>query len=131
MKTRSSTVVIVLCVALSGCAVQLHGNQSGSGTTTSSAVAASTGGSNVRAGFSSGQAVSGAAPGGQLSVNGGGGTVAAVLLVGAIVVDFLNSLGAVQAQVKPLPPDARISHTCSCYGWQPPAKAEEGVIRDR
>ncbi len=129
MKTPAAAVV--LCLALSGCAVQLHGNQSGSGTTTSSAVAASTGGSNVRVGFFSGQRVSPAAPGGQVSVSGGGGSVAAVLLVGAIVVDFLSSLGAAQTPVKPLPPDERISHTCSCYGWQPPAMTEEGVIRDR
>jgi hypothetical protein len=117
---KSTVAIGIVCAALSGCAVQLHGNQSGTGTTTSSAVAASTGGSNLRAGFLSGQPVSPAAPGGQMTVSGGNGHVAAVLLVGAIVVDFLNSLGAVQPSVKPLPPDARISHTCSCYGWQPP-----------
>jgi len=124
-------VPIVLCAALSGCAVQLYGNQAASGgasaTATSRQVVASASGSNARIAFFSGQPVSPAAPGGHLSVGGGGGTAAAVLLVGAVVVEFLNSLGGGGAypQVKPLPPDARISHTCSCYGWQPPAAAEK------
>jgi len=123
-------LLLALSVVLSGCAVQLHGNQGGSATTTSSAVSASTSGSNARVGFFSGQPVSPAAPGGQLRISGGGGSVAAVLLVGAVVVEFLNSLGAVQPQLKPLPPGERISHTCSCYGWQPPATGE-GVIGDK
>src|SRR4249920_3763365 len=104
--------IVVISAMLSGCAVQLHGNQASSGgantTATSSAVVASTSGSNVRVGFFSGQPVSPAAPGGQLSVSGGGGSVAAVLLVGAIVVEFLNSVGGAQSQVKPLPADTRI-----------------------
>jgi hypothetical protein len=109
----------------------LHGNQSGATgtTTTSSAVSASASGANVRVGFFSGQPVSPAAPGGQVSVSGGGGSVAAVLLVGAIVVEFLNSVGGAQPQVKPLPVDARISHTCSCYGWQPPAAADRNEVK--
>ena len=96
-------------------------------TTTSSTVVASAAGSNVRVGFFSGQPVSPAAPGGQVNLSGGGGNVAAVLLIGAVVVEFLNALGGAQQPVKPLPPDARISHTCSCYGWQPP----EGVTSDK
>jgi len=117
-----------LCTIFTGCAVQLHGNQSAGAATTSSAVSASASGANVRVGFSSGPPVSPATPGGQVSVSGGGGSVAAVLLVGAIVVEFLNSVGAIQPQVKPLPADARISHTCSCYGWQPPAAPEKKEV---
>ena len=120
----SVLLLLASCPMLPGCAVQFHGNQTAGATTTSSAVSASTSGSNVRVGFFSGQAVTPAAPGGQLSVSGVG-SVAAVLLVGAIVVEFLNSFGGAQAQVKPLPADARISHTCSCYGWQPPAVEEK------
>lgn len=133
---KSAAAAIAFCAVLSGCAAQLHGNQATSGgvttTTASSTVVASASGANARVGFFSGQPVSSAAPGGQVSVGGGGGNVAAVLLISAVVVEFLNSLGGTQAQVKPLPPDARISHTCSCYGWKPPqTAAAEGVIRDR
>src|SRR5262245_44555962 len=125
---------MMLCAVLSGCAVQLHGNQSTSGgtttTSTSSTVVASAAGSNARVGFSSGQPVSRAAPGGQASVNGGGGAIATVFVVSAVLSEFLYSLAGGEPPVKPLPPDARISHTCSCYGWQPPA-ATEGVMRDK
>ena len=120
-------VIPVFVGALSGCAVQLHGNQATSGgaiaTATSSAVVASTASSNAAMAFSFGGPVSPAAPGGQLSVSGGGGSVAAVLLVTAVVVELLNSLGGAEPPVKPLPPDARLSHTCSCYGYKPPQAA--------
>jgi len=126
---RVAAVAILTCAMLSGCAAQLHGNQATSGgatpTATSSAVIASASTSNARVAFLSGQPVPRTAPGGQLNVSGGNGSVLAVLLVGAVVVEFLNSLGGGQPQVKPLPPDARISHTCSCYGWQPPAAPEK------
>ena len=125
-----SLSLLVLSAVFSGCALQLHGNQATSGGTTtmsaSSAVAASASGSNARVAFSSGQPVSPTAPGGQLSVNGGG-AMAAVVIVGAVVAEFLYSLSGGEPPVKPLPPDARISHTCSCYGWQPP----EAVTSDK
>jgi len=125
---KSTAVFVLVCTMLSGCAVQLHGNQAtGGGVTaasTSSTVVASTAGSNARVAFFSGQPVSPAAPGGQLSV-GGIGNVAAVFVVGAVVVELLNSLGGGEPQVKPLPRDARISHTCSCYGWQPEHEKRE------
>ena len=131
---KSTACVLLFGSILSGCAVQLHGNQATSGgtttTTTSSTVVASASGSNARVGFFSGQPVSAGAPGGQVNLSGGGGNIAAVLLVGAVVVEFLNSLGGGVTQVKPLPPDARISHTCSCYGWQPPAAGETREMRD-
>ena len=115
--------LLFLSAVLAGCAAQLHGNQATSGgttaTTSSSAVVASSSGSNARAGVSFGQPVPLSAPGGHLSVNGGG-AVAAVMLVGAVVAEFLYSLRGGEPPVKPLPPDARILHTCSCYGWTPP-----------
>ena len=123
---KSAVAMVTACAALSGCAVQLHGNQTTSGgtttTATSSAVIASASGSNARVAFLSGQPVSPTAPGGQLSANSGGG-VAAIVLLGAAVAEFVNSFGGGQPAVKPLPPDVRISDTCSCYGWQPPATA--------
>ena len=74
--------VVAICAILAGCAAQLHGNQATSGgagtTATSSAVVTSTSGSNFRAGFFSGQPVSPAAPGGQLTVSGSGGSVASI-----------------------------------------------------
>ena len=131
---KSAVAIVTFCAVLSGCAVQLHGNQATSGgtttTTTSSAVVASASGANARVGFFSGQPVSPGAPGGQLNLSGSGGNIAAVLLVGAVVVEFLNSLGgAAMPQVKPLPPDTRISHTCSCYGWQPPRERDDKMTR--
>ena len=59
-----------------------------------------------------------------MSVNSGGGAVAAVVVVSAFLAEFLYSLGGGEPPVKPLPPDARISHTCSCYGWRPEEKRE-------
>jgi hypothetical protein len=127
-EVKSAAAALTLCAMLSGCAVQLYGNQATSGgttaTTTSSAVVASGSASNVRAGFSFGQPVAASAPGGQLGVNGAG-AVAAVVLVSAVVVEFLYSLGGGQPPVKPLAPEVRISHTCSCYGWKPPAGEKE------
>src|SRR5262249_6643252 len=126
-------LLVASCAILPGCAVQLAGNQSASGgaatTATSSAVVASTSAGNARVAFSFGQPVSPAAPGGQLSV-GGGGAAAAVLLVGVVMVEFLNSLGGTQPPVIPLPADARISHTCSCYGYQPVAENDKRPTKD-
>ena len=121
MLAKRSAILLLSCAALSGCAVQLYGNQSTGGgasaTTTSSHVVASTTTSNAKLGFSYGQPVSPAAPGGQVSA--GGGSLAAVVLVTAVVVEVLNALGGVESAVKPLPPDTRLSHTCSCYGYKP------------
>jgi len=124
---RSAAVIVVFCAALPGCAVQLYGNQSTSGgantTANTGAVVASTAGSNARISFASGQPVPAGAPGGQLRLSSG--SAAGVLFAGVVIAEFLNAIGANSpSHPTPLPPDTRISHTCSCYGYQPPAAAE-------
>jgi len=122
---KSAAAILALCAALPGCAVQLYGNQfTSAGTTTtvaSSQVVASAATSNARVSFFSGQPVSAAAPGGQVRISSG--SAAGVLAAVVAVAEFLDYIGG-GAGPKPLPPDARISHTCSCYGYTPPAAAE-------
>ena len=122
-------LVVLLCVATSGCSVAMYGNQSTSGgttvTTTSAHVSGSAQGSNYRAAFSSGgHPVSPKASGGYVAASGG----AAYALVGVLVLADLLSYFRGEPQPKPLAPGTAISHTCSCYGYQPPAPAE-GVTK--
>ena len=91
-------------------------------TATSSQVSGSAQGSNYRAAFSSGgHPVSPKASGGYVAASGS----AAYALVGVFVLADLWSYFRGEPQPKPLPPGTTISHTCSCYGYQPPAHAEE------
>jgi len=121
-----TTLLVLLCLAFSGCSVAMYGNQSTSGgttvTTTSAHVSGSAQGSNYRAAFSSGgHPVSPKASGGYVAASGS----AAYALVGVFVLADLWSYFRGEPQPKPLPPGTTISHTCSCYGYQPPAHAEE------
>jgi hypothetical protein len=118
MKLLAALATIV--GVLPGCAVQLYGNQSaGPGTTaaaTSSQVLASAASGNARVSFSSGQPVAPMAPGGQVRVTSGSGAAALAAVVGvAGLIDYMGGGN----RPKPLPPGTRISHTCSCYGYQP------------
>lgn len=94
-----------------------YGNQSVGGgttaTTTSSQVGAIAKFSAGRASFSSGQPVSPAAPGGQVSLTRSGGLIVAVGLVVAEAVQYVGDLfrGAPQAAA----PQGSIADTCSCY----------------
>jgi len=121
-----TTVVVLLCLALSGCSVAMYGNQSTSGgttvTTTSTHVSGSAQGTNYRVAFSSGgHPVPPKASGGYVAASGS----AAYALVGVLVLaDLWNYLRG-EPQPKPLPPGTAISHTCSCYGYQPPANGGE------
>jgi len=120
-----AVIVLLLCVPLAGCAVTMYGNQSTSGgttaTTTSSQVSGSAQGANYKASFSSGgRPVSPKAPGGYVSVSG---NAAAVLVVGLVIADLVNYIRG-EPQAKPLPPGTAISHTCSCYGYQPPVAGD-------
>lgn len=116
----------LLCLALSGCSVAMYGNQSASGgatvTTTATHVSGSAQGSNYRVAYSSGgHPVSPRASGGYVAASGS----AAYALVGVFVLaDLWNSIRG-EPQPRPLPPGTVISHTCSCYGYQPPAFGEE------
>ena len=121
--------VLLLCVPLAGCAVTMHGNQSTSGgtttTVTSSQVSGLTQGANYKTSFSSGgHPVSPKAAGGYVSVSGNSGSVAAVLVVGLVIADLVNSIRG-EPKAKPLPPGTAISQTCSCYGYQPPVAGDQ------
>ena len=121
-----AVIIILLCVPLVGCAVTMHGNQSTSGgttaTTTSSQVSGTAQGASYKASFSSGgHPVSPRAPGGYVSVSGN----AAAVLVGVVVFADLVNYFRGAPQPKPLPTGTAISHTCSCYGYQPPVNGEQ------
>ena len=125
MKLTRTFVAVLLCVPLAGCAVTMYGNQSSGGgtttTTTSSQVSGSTQGANFKASFSSGgRPVSPRAPGGYVSVSGSAGAA----LVGVVVFADLWNYFRGESQAKPLPPGTAISHTCSCYGYQPPVAGD-------
>lgn len=109
-----TAILLLFCLALSGCYVKLHGHQSTSGgvttTTTSSTVTGSAKASGAKVSFSSGTPVSPSAPGGHLSLNRG---ASAVLVLGLVIADFINYLGAKPA-TQAAPREA-ISETCSCY----------------
>jgi hypothetical protein len=105
----------LLCLALPGCYVNTYGLQSNKNgattTTTASQVSGSAGFSGGKVSFTSGQVPPPGAPGGYLRLSGySGGAVVAVLVLG----DLLNYIAG-RTQPKPLPADAKIMETCSCY----------------
>ena len=109
-------IVLLACLALSGCYVKTYGNQSiggGTTTTTSSQVGATAKFSAGKASFSSGQAVSLAAPGGHVSLSRGGSAIVAVGLVFAEAVHYLGALFSPRTSAVPLADS--IADTCSCY----------------
>ena len=124
MKRMRTVSTLLLCVPLAGCAVTMYGNQSASGgttaTTTSSQVSGSAQGANYKASFSSGGHPVSRASGGYVSVSGN----AAAVLIGVVVFSDLVNYFRGAPQPKPLPPGTAISHTCSCYGYQPPVNGE-------
>ena len=108
-------LAILVSLTLSGCFVKVHGVESTGGgahtTATSSHVGGAARFSNGAASFSSGQRVSPSAPGGQVSLGKG---ASGVLIVGLVIADLVNYLVGAPAPT-PLPPDAKIMDTCSCY----------------
>lgn len=119
----SRLILIVLMLALPGCAVTLYGNQtSGGGTTATSTGASVQGGTrigNARIGGSFGAPPAAGAPGGQVTFSKG---ASAVVVLGLVVVGVVDTV-AEWFEPAPPPRAARatggIAHTCSCYGWQP------------
>jgi hypothetical protein len=109
------TLLVLLCAAASGCSVSLHGYQSGSGgsvtTATSGQVAASARFSGGTVAFGSGRVPPAGAPGGHVHLGKG---AAAVLLTGVVLADFFSHLASAP-KPKPLPAGERILETCSCY----------------
>lgn len=125
-------ILIAVVVLLSGCAVTLHGHQTiGSGgttTTTGSSVQGGTRIGNARIAGSFGNRPAPNAAGGQVTLSRG---ASAVLLLGVVVAGTVEVvrdwLRPEPARREPLVPGG-ISHTCSCYGWEPeltPAPASQ------
>lgn len=120
--------LLILCavLVLPGCAVTLHGNQTTGGgqsnTTTGSSLQGSARAGNARVGLSSGTPPGANAVGGQVTFSRGASAVLllGVAIAGAVdnVSDWLRTPAAAAARREPLAPGG-ISHTCSCYGWQP------------
>ena len=116
--------VLLMCLMLPGCAVNLYGKQSAGNGVSTTTVASS-----VNAGASAGQAKFGAsfgsppppgAMGGQVGFSRG---ATAVLLLGLVIAETAEFIGS---QFRGTPPAARqttprasIADTCSCYGWKP------------
>jgi hypothetical protein len=114
---------------LPGCAVNLHGSQSGgagaSTVTTGSSLQATAGAGQARVGASFGSSPPAGAPGGQIGFSRG---AAAVLIVGLVIAEAAEFLAAqFRGPSAPLrqPASASIADTCSCYGWKPPVEPVE------
>ncbi len=110
-----ASLAALLCLALPGCYVKMHGVQSTSGgtttTVTSSQVRGSASFAGGKASFSSGQVPARGAPGGHLYL---GQSASLVLITGIVVADFFNYIRG-ESGPKALPADAKIMDTCSCY----------------
>jgi|LNFM01.1.fsa_nt_gb hypothetical protein len=117
--------ILLLIIVLPGCTTTLYGQQSSGGgqtsTTTGAAVRGSAQSGNARVSGSFGAPPPAQATGGQITLSRGG---SAALVIGLAMVGtgealqrWLRSGGRAEIR-EPLSPDG-ISHTCSCYGWQP------------
>ncbi len=119
---------LLLIMLLPGCAVTLYGNQTSGGgqtsTTTGAAVRGSAQSGNARLSASFGAPPPAQASGGQVTLSRGG---SAALVVGLAVVSSVEVMqrwwrsgerAEFRGSREPLAPDG-ISHTCSCYGWEP------------
>jgi hypothetical protein len=130
--------LLLICLTLSGCAVNLHGRQStgagasiATGTTTTSSISAGASAGQAKFSASFGSAPPPGASGGQIGFSRG---AAAVLLLGLVIAETVDFIGAPFRQTHGTTPAAQptraprasIAETCSCYGWKPegPAPAE-------
>jgi len=115
-------ILLPLCLSLSGCYVAYSGHQTAGGgvstTTTASAVRGQINTGSASLGASFGTPPAPGAPGGQVSLSRG---ASALLLLGLVIGDTLNYLGAPLSSTPPPPVPRRdaIAETCSCYGWKP------------
>jgi len=122
-------VLLPLCLALSGCSVALHGNQTTSGGATTTTTSAATSGQAsigpARVGASFGTPAPQGAAGGQVAFPR---AASAVLLLGLVIAETVNYLGARfgDAPRSQVAPRHSISSTCSCYGYQPPSGEDRG-----
>jgi hypothetical protein len=117
----SCLIVVLTRLSLAGCYVKTVGGQTTGGTTAiSTQVGASAKFSAGRASFVSGQPVSPAAPGGQISLGRSGGLIVAV---GLVVAEAVQYVGDLFGPGSPAPArGGSIADTCSCY--QKPAMSD-------
>lgn len=115
-------LIIALITLLPGCSVTLYGQQSTSGgsasTVTGSSVRGSTQIGNARIGGSFGTPPAANAPGGQVSFSRGASAVLVLGLAIAGAGEVVRGWMGAPEKREPLTADG-ISHTCSCYGWEP------------
>lgn len=124
-----------LLLALPGCAVTTYGQQTVGGasnvTSTGSSVRGGTRiGNNARISGSFGTPPAYNAPGGQATLAGNASAVVVAALVIAglmeVVDDWLRPVVAANETLSGRLPTGNISHTCSCYGWEPEAASASG-----
>ncbi|MBX3661604.1 MAG: hypothetical protein KF804_04040 [Burkholderiales bacterium] len=116
--------LIALLLLLHGCAVTLHGQQ-----TTGGGQSATTLGSSVQGGARIGNARIGGSFGAPPPANAAGGQItfsrgaSAALVLGVLIAGAIDEIGGWFRSPAPVRverlPETGISHTCSCYGWQP------------
>jgi hypothetical protein len=129
MRRRLHILVALLsCVVVSACTTTHYGRESsgdGAGLVVMSAgVAAAASSSNASVSVVSGTAVPASAPGGHLTVtSSSAGALAGIILVGILASYIVGEDGP-----KPLPAGTKLLHTCSCYGYQPPANGERRMV---
>jgi hypothetical protein len=128
MGIQKAFVALLLCQALAGCAINLHGTQTaanGASTTTlASSVNAGAGAGRANVGASFGSPQPAGASGGQVGFSRGAAVILVLGLAIAETVDFIGSqFSAQQPAELPVAPRASIADTCSCYGWKPQAAA--------
>ncbi len=118
----SRLILMVLVLALPGCAVTLYGSETNSGgstvVSTGSAIRGGTQVGNAIIGGSFGTPPPPGATGGQVSFSN---SASGVLLGGLLIVGVADLIGEwfQPAAPRPVPRTGSVSHTCSCYGWQP------------
>lgn len=120
------TALLLICLTLAGCAVNLHGRQSmaagasTASTTTTSSISAGASAGQAKFSASFGSAPPPGASGGQIGFSRG---AAAVLVLGLVIAETFEFLGSQFRGTPPArqtaAPRASIAETCSCYGWKP------------
>lgn len=120
MKRCAILLLIAAISALAGCSVTMYGQQTTGGgstaTTTGSSIRGSTSVGNARIGGSFGAPPP--ATGGQATLSGG---ASAVLVLSVVIAELFSDWFKPVPAPRELRAPGGISHTCSCYGWQPEA----------
>lgn len=116
-RVLAAPLVIASLVVQSGCSVALSGESGVGRSATAVATRAGADFSHARASASFGTPAPGTAPGGHASFSGG---AAALVVVGVALAEIVTQIAPRRAPA--LDPGRPIAHTCSCYGYVPPAQ---------